>query len=144
MRILRAASASGIALVLAFFAIAFARDFSEVEISKDLATGIALSIPYLWLLGAGFAAVLLFPLAPLADHTSPVFSFVIFLIAGFVALSYLSYLLLFSGAHGELPPIDTEPASELLMQILVGGSLGAVSAAVAWRSIRKSRRVDAA
>ncbi|MFK7828496.1 MAG: hypothetical protein AB8B57_01835 [Congregibacter sp.] len=139
MRIFRAASMSGIALVLTFFAIVFASESSSVEFSLDLVTGIATTIPFLWAMGAGFAALLLVPFVPLHDHTSPAFSFAIFVITGFVIPAYLSYRELLLGVHGNPPPIDTKPASGLLMQIVTGGSLGAVSAVAAWLSVRRSR-----
>lgn len=130
---------SGFALVLTFFAIVFTREASTVEFSFGMVMGMAMTIPFLWSIGAGFAAVLLVPLIPLADHTSPAFSFVIFAITGFVIPAYFGYLEIFMGVHGNPPPIDTEPASELIMGIVSVGSLGAISAVVAWHSVRRSR-----
>ncbi|MEO1082511.1 MAG: hypothetical protein AAFY29_23355 [Pseudomonadota bacterium] len=143
MRIFRAASMSGVALVFIFFALVFAGDPSSVEFSIDFFAGIALIAPFLWVLGAGFAAVLLIPLIPLADRTSPAFSFMIFTIIGFVVPAYFSYEMLFLGVHGNPPDIDTKSGPELVILIVSGGSLGAASAVLAWCSVQKSKVCNA-
>lgn len=138
IRIIRASAASGTALVPLFFIVALVRNGEGINLSPDIVSGAFISSVFLWIMGALVAFVLLIPLIPIADRISGRISVFLFLSIGFIIPAFLGYQMLHIGAHGNPPPIETEPWTKLTLTIASEGLMGSGCALASWLSVRKS------
>ena len=132
-RILRASAWSGSAAGPAFLVALFLQTTSPIDLH-----GAIKMIAILWPVGAVTALVLLIPLKPIADHMRPWLTLPIFLVAGFVLPACFQYDWMQTGAHGNPPPIETQPWAKLALDTALTGLVGSVCALAAWISLRRS------
>lgn len=136
-RILRASAWSGSVLVPVFFIVLFFQNTVPIDEWFDLRGAIKM-IAFLWPAGALSALVLLIPLKPIADHVRPWLSLPLFLIAGFLLPAGFQFDMMQTGAHGNPPPIETEPWTKLSLDTALIGFIGSGCALAAWISLRRS------
>lgn len=136
-RILQASAWSGGVLVPVFFIVLFFQNTVPIDEWFNLRAAIKM-IMFLWPAGALATLVLLIPLKPIADHFRPWLSLPLFLIAGFLLPAGFQYDMIQTSAHGNPPPIETEPWTKLALDTALIGLMGSGCALAAWISLRRS------